>query len=191
MPPELSQLNIVSVSPAAGLEYEHELMLASVETSHAGIVLDPHANVFQFRIGRPAGGDEFAGMTPIHADEMDRAIETVPGELRAGEREKGGEFRLAHFAGGHHEIWMMHPAEPRRMAIDFYVVRRVAKNHGSALSCHQCFVGPGVERIAAEDPMFVEKPQVSRLTDRRSGGRRGNGVRRFVRVACVVQTLDP
>ena len=57
------------------------------------------------------------------------------------------------------------------MAIDFYVVRRIAKNHGGAHSRHQGFVGPGVERIAAKNPMFIEEPQVTRPTDSRSGGR--------------------
>src|SRR5438105_7326573 len=71
--PEPAKLDVVAVPGAAVFEHEDKLVLAAVERTHAAIVLDPNTEVFQLAINAATGGQEFFGMAPIHANEVDRA----------------------------------------------------------------------------------------------------------------------
>jgi hypothetical protein len=53
---ELAELDIIAVSVASVLEDKDELVLAAVERAHAGIVLDPDAQILELAIGLSAGG---------------------------------------------------------------------------------------------------------------------------------------
>ena len=72
--PEPAELHIVAVLLAAVFEYKDELMLAAVERAHPGIVLDPDADVFELVIRLAASGQQLFDVPPIHADEMDGAV---------------------------------------------------------------------------------------------------------------------
>jgi hypothetical protein len=83
---------------AAVLEYKDELMLAAVERAHPGIVLDPDADVFELVIRLAAGGQQLFDMAPVHADEMDGAINAKGREVAESFAEKSGEFGPIHLA---------------------------------------------------------------------------------------------
>ena len=53
------------MAPAPGFEEKVELVLGAPERTHPCIVLDPHAEVFEPRIGLAAGSKQFAEMAPI------------------------------------------------------------------------------------------------------------------------------
>ena len=55
---EPAKLDVVSVIVAAVFEHEDKLVLAAVQRTHAAIVLDPDAEVFQLVIDAAAGGEE-------------------------------------------------------------------------------------------------------------------------------------
>src|SRR5262249_24015105 len=73
----LAELDIVGVSPGAGLEDTDQFVLRSIERSHASRALDPNHDVLEFGIDLPTGGEEFVKVLPIHAHEMDRAAFAV------------------------------------------------------------------------------------------------------------------
>src|ERR1700732_4751270 len=100
---ELAELDVVAVRSAALLEDKDELVLAAIERAHAGIVLDPDAEVLQFTVGFGTGGQQLVEMAPVHADEVQRARGAEGGEIAAGLGEKGGEFGFIHLARGHRE----------------------------------------------------------------------------------------
>src|ERR1700730_2047074 len=75
-----AELDMVLVRVLAVLEDEHELMLAAVERTHAGIVLGPHAQVLQLAIGALAGGEQLRHVPPIHTDEVERPDAAVARE---------------------------------------------------------------------------------------------------------------
>src|SRR5215813_13613218 len=71
-------------------------------------------------------------MTPVHADEVDRAVDTKRSEVPEGLSEKGGEFGGVHLAGSHGEGAMVDHPEPGRVTIDRHVVGRVSEDHRGA-----------------------------------------------------------
>ena len=83
--------------------------------------------------------------------------------------QEGREFRLAHLAGAHREFAMTNAAEAADMAIDRDVVRRIGEHKFRLGACEQLIVGGLVSRIAAQQAMATEQPQISGLGDRRTG----------------------
>src|SRR5205823_10832924 len=55
--PKAPELHIVAVPAAAGLEHEHELVLAAIERTHPAIVFDPDAEVQQLDVSLAPGGE--------------------------------------------------------------------------------------------------------------------------------------
>src|SRR5215207_6807612 len=66
-----------------------------------------------------------------------------------------------HFAGSHGELAMTHPAEAADMAIDRHVVGWVREDEIRGFSFHQPREALGVPRVAAQEPMTIEEPDVS------------------------------
>ena len=62
-----AELNVIPVRPTSGLEDKYQLMLTSVEGTHAGIVLYPDTNILQLGINFISGFEHLACMTRIHA----------------------------------------------------------------------------------------------------------------------------
>src|SRR6202521_5418376 len=122
-----AELDMVLVRVPALLEQEHELVLAAVERAHAGIVLGPDAQVLQLAIGALAGGEQLAHVAPIHADEVERPVETEPGEEPESARKELGELGLVHLARGLREFAMVDRTEPPDMAIDRHIVWRIGE----------------------------------------------------------------
>jgi FAD binding domain len=98
---ELAKLDVVAVPLAAAFEDEDKLVLAAVERPHPGIVLDPHNEVFQLAIYVTAGGQQLFDEAPVHAEVVQRAVDTGCGKVPDSLAEKGGEFGPVHFARCH------------------------------------------------------------------------------------------
>lgn len=89
----LAQLEMILVFGGAAFEYEDKLVLATVEGSHASDVLSPDAEVLPFGVNRGPRGDQLLGMTPIHADVVDRTVLGECTEVVENGFEKGLELR--------------------------------------------------------------------------------------------------
>src|SRR5204863_6530371 len=100
---ELAELDIVAVWLAAVFEHKDQLVLAAVERTHAGVVLDPDAEVFELAIDLAAGGQQLFGMAPVHENVVQRAFDAECREVVESLGEKGGEFGAVHLARGHRE----------------------------------------------------------------------------------------
>jgi hypothetical protein len=79
-------------------EHQHQLVLTAVEGTHSGIVLDPHADVFELGIDPRAGGEQLAKVPPVHADEVNGAIAAVAGRKAAGCGQEARELSFVHLA---------------------------------------------------------------------------------------------
>ena len=76
-----SELHVVPVRPRTVFEQENQFVLAPVVGAHAGIVLDPHAQVFQFAVLSISRNEKLQLVPPIHAYEMQRSVDTMPYQL--------------------------------------------------------------------------------------------------------------
>src|ERR1700738_1629931 len=166
---ELAELDVVAVRSAALLEDKDELVLAAVQRTHTGIVLDPDAEVFQFAIGFRTCGQQLVEVAPVHADVVQRPSCTEGGQVPQSLTKKGGEFGLVHLTHGHRERAMVDRAEPAHIAVDFHVVRRVGKGRRGVFLAHQRREGQSIEGAAAQQPMVAEEPEIAPLADRRRG----------------------
>ena len=74
------------------LKHEDELVLATIQTTHTGVVFDPNANILELAVGLGTRCVQLTDVPPVHANEMNRTIDTVVGQKSAGPGKKGGEF---------------------------------------------------------------------------------------------------
>ncbi len=86
-------------------------------------------------------------MTPVHADEVDRAIEADVDHRGKGVAQEAGKTRLVHLAGGHRKLAMLDLAGSTDMAVDLYVVGRIGKDGAGALVTHIAFCEPCEHRL--------------------------------------------
>ncbi len=157
----LAELDIVSMPLPAIFKNKDQLVLAAIKGAHAGAVLGPYADVFQFPISLAASRQHLAHVPPIHAYEMERAIDAVAGEERAGAAEECRKLLLAHLARGHYELTMLNRAQAAQVAVDRDVIGRIAKRRRRLLAVHQCHVRGFIESAAAIDAVVAEQPEIA------------------------------
>ena len=87
-------------------------------------------------------------------------------EARAQE---GGELARRHLARGHGELAVLDPARAADVAVDLHVVGRIGEDHPRLLAVHQPTDDVGVERVAADQPVRPELPDIARPAARRPG----------------------
>src|SRR5712671_4778802 len=108
----LAQFDVVAVPRPAVFEDVNQLVLAPVQRSHAGIVFDPDAQIFEFGINPQCRGQQLMLVAPIHADVMERSRGAVPDrELKRGGK-KSGKLSRGHLSGRHQKLAMAYPAFP-------------------------------------------------------------------------------
>ncbi len=71
--PVASELDVVCMGFRPRLKDANELMLASVEGTHAGVGFSPDAQVKNFKTTLPASADKLEDMSPVHTGEDKRA----------------------------------------------------------------------------------------------------------------------
>lgn len=70
VPPELTELDIVSVGAMARLENCDKFVLGAIETAHARRALHPNRDIFELAVHALRGGKQLADMTPIDEQKM-------------------------------------------------------------------------------------------------------------------------
>jgi len=106
-------------------EREHELVLRAVEGAHPRVRLHPDAQVLELGVDPKARREQLAGVSPVHAHEVDRAVVAVRRVVAERLLEKGDELPLTHLPRRHRKLAVLDAAVARDMAIDADVVRRV------------------------------------------------------------------
>ena len=163
----LAQLDVIPVRRPAVLEHEDQLVLAPVEGTHAGIVLDPHTHVFKFGINSERCGQQLVLMAPIHAHVVQGAGGAIPNQQFQGGGEKTGELGRGQLPGSHQELAVAHPPLAGHMTSDGHVVGRIGKDNSRRSPLQQPVVSGLIERVAAEQPMPTQLPEITRPADRR------------------------
>ena len=100
---------------------------------------------------------------------MDRAIVRIHDGMAQRRAQEGLEFRGRHLAAAHRKIAMLDGTEPRDMAGDRNVPRRVRKNHLGRLVSEKPDVALAHQGIRAKDAMLAEQPEIPKLRHRRRG----------------------
>src|SRR5262249_16702885 len=90
--PILAEFKVIDVWLCAVFPDQDQLMLGSVERSHAGVALVPHANVFELVIDRAASHQHFEHVPPVDADIVDRSILSMRAEQAKYFLQKRGVF---------------------------------------------------------------------------------------------------
>jgi hypothetical protein len=107
-------------------------------------------------------------MAPIHADERNRAIPATGRGWSQSIDEEAGERPLVHLANTHGEVAVADTPGTAHMAIDRHIVRRVGEDQSGYLFPKKPFIGIGVPRVPANEPMAPEGPKVPRSAHRGS-----------------------
>src|ERR1700692_1474020 len=93
-------------------------MLGTVERSHASIAFDPNHNVFKLGVDVATCCDQFVGMAPIHAHEMNGAILAVLSEQPAGRGQELDELVRVQLSGSLGKLAMPDFSFPRDVTVD-------------------------------------------------------------------------
>jgi hypothetical protein len=72
--PKPSQLNVVAMRLSSFSEYKNQLTLGAIKRAHSTIVFRPHAEIEERVIGFLASQQDLGYVTPVHTDEVSRAI---------------------------------------------------------------------------------------------------------------------
>ena len=107
IPTVLTELNIVAMPILAILEYKNQFMLTTIKRSHASVVLNPDAQILEFRVDLPARDQQFVNMPPIHKNVVNRPVHGMRYQQPAYSGEKVDKFRLGHFARCHGEVLVL------------------------------------------------------------------------------------
>ena len=114
--------------------------------------------------------EQLAHMAPVHADVGDRPVAHDSGDVAEGLGEEAGELRPAHLAGGKGELAVLDRAEPADVAVDLHVVGWIGEDEVGPSAVHQRFEVDRAPRVAAQQPVTSELPEVARCA--RPGSRR-------------------
>jgi DGQHR domain-containing protein len=134
------------------------LVLGAIERAHTAAILSPNTQIEKVGVSMLAGLGQFTDVTPIHGDEVNRAIRAVASEQLQSRLEKGRELSLCHFSNGHREIAVSNrafEADATHIAIDRDVVGRVDEDEICAACFQQRDVGVWFEGISAEDAVLA------------------------------------
>src|SRR5262249_10321268 len=160
-------------------EDKDQLVLIAIERAHSGIVLDPDAKVLGLAVKGAAGGQQCVEMAPVHADVVQRAVNTEGREVAEYPAERGDEFRAIYLAGTHRRRAMAHCAKAARATIDRRMIGG-GEHHRGALLAQQRSESPSLKGAAAYHAMATQQPVVADLADWRSGRNLGYRVGRIV-----------
>src|SRR5258708_23606935 len=123
--PVFAKLDIIGVTPLAGLEDKHQLVLGAVERPHAGAALHPDRDVLQLGIDVATGREQFVSVTPVHTNKVDRAIFAVFCKQHTAFRQKAREFLPAELPDTLGELAMADLSFSPNIAVDSKIVRGI------------------------------------------------------------------
>jgi hypothetical protein len=163
---------MVLVRPHAVLEHENQLVLGAVKRAHAGVALDPDAEVLLLQAVLRGGLAELSAVPPFHAQIENRAVNQYRPDRRDRGVQKRHELRSRHLASPHSELTMAGLAQPRHEAVDWDIIRWVAKH-----ACHRLTGGKaadegGITCIATANRVRAEMEDIAHLRYRCTSRRR-------------------
>jgi hypothetical protein len=109
-------------------------------------------------------------VAPIHANEVDRAIDRATGRMAKRSPEKLLEFRRRELARRHFEIGVLDLAQARDVARDAHIVRRVGEHHVRLVGPQHLGIALIAQCVAAMQAMTVQNPKVAHLGHGWGGG---------------------
>ena len=80
--PEAAQFDVIDVPCSAVFEDADQLVLRSIKAAHAGVVLSPDTDVFEFSVVFLSDVEQIANMAPIDTDKVDGAVRTRSAKVR-------------------------------------------------------------------------------------------------------------
>lgn len=101
-------------------------------------------------------------MPPVHADEGNGTVSTMPPTIAQGLPQELGKFVTGHFARGHRELCVLDLPQPRHVAIDLNIVWRGGKNHVGAITAHKAGHNTDIARVTTDQDMPAEQPGVAK-----------------------------
>ena len=137
--------------------------------------------VLEFREDGRARREDLGQMAPIHADVVDRSLDTVRGQRRERLLQKRGECLAAHLPSGHSELPVFDAAQAAGMPVDRDVVGRIGEDQAGLLARHQGGEHGRVAHIATDQPVRPELPDLA-PADPGGGGIREDVVGRVIRL---------
>ena len=108
----LTQLKAVDVRSCSMLEDKDEFMALAIESAHAAIVLGPDNQVLEFGLGAVSCRMHLLQMSPVHAYEVDGAINCVLAEVLKRGFERDRKLANGHFARGLRKLAVLDFAQP-------------------------------------------------------------------------------
>jgi len=163
-----SEFDIVQVGGAADPPDQSKFVLGAVERAHPAIALGPNADVEQRIIAIVPGAQSHPQVTPIHESKMHGTWTTERCHLPKHSVQECGVFAFAHLAGRHDEVCMLPVAEPAGVTIGANVVRRIGQHQPGPLVAKEPLVTFRVTRIAAQQPVRPEQPEIAQAADGRA-----------------------
>jgi hypothetical protein len=116
------------VRPVALTKDQNQFVLRAVETSYPAVVLDPHAHVQELVIVLLARGNQFSRTSPVHAQVVDRIVDTVLSQQSQTVVQEGEELGFAHFPRGHQKFAMPDGSVSCGMPVNLHVERRIRED---------------------------------------------------------------
>ena len=116
-----------------------------------------------------SGRQQLAHVPPVHADERDRPVAATPRHGAKRLAQEGGERRCRHLARGHRELGVLDAARAADMPVDRNVVRRIGEHQVDRLVAEQCRIVRVAPRVAADQLVAPEQPQVAAACHRVEG----------------------
>jgi hypothetical protein len=129
VPAITSKRHVIKVRGLADLEHEYQLVPGAIERTHPSVALCPHDQVLEFAVNGFPGGEQLFNVTPVHANEMNGATARPARRMTERSSQKCFKLRRGHLARGHCEITVLDRAQPRRVAVDRDIVRRICEHH--------------------------------------------------------------
>ena len=159
------ELDVVEMGFLAHTEHADELVLAAVERALAGVGLHPDHQIQHLTVDHAASLEQLADMAPVHAHEMDGAVARHRRGRRQVLLQEPDEVGARELAGCHGEFAVLDPAATDDVT-DADIVGRVQEGHRGAGVPHQASEVVGVARIAAQQAVMAQFPEIARLAHR-------------------------
>src|SRR5262249_12406346 len=130
------------------------------ERAQACAIFAPNAQVLEL-VDLTCRVEQGVGVAPIRADKVDGAARAVAREEREHALQEAAELCFAHLPAGHGKLAVHDGALAADMALDGHVIGRIGEHHLRGTALQQPLIARRLERIAAQQAMAPERPEVT------------------------------
>src|SRR4051812_25276680 len=121
--------------------------------------------MFEFCISAFSGSQKFSYMSPVHADEMNRALLTDLNNVFEYSLQEIRKLSFRHLARSHFKRVVLCSTQTADMAINGDVIRRINKNHICFICSEQTVKTFYPGRIPAIKAMRADLPKIAKTRD--------------------------